>query len=87
MATFWNIPPTISSRYLNLDKSFDTCSSYDKRLLIGDFNTEISKPRIDSFVYEHELQDLVKEKTCFKSAYNPICIDFLCRLINYFGNS
>ena len=44
----------------NLDKAFDTYCSYEKRLFIGDFNTEISEPRIDSFVYEYELHNLVK---------------------------
>ena len=34
----------------NVDKAFDTCSSMKKHLLIGDFNTETSKPRIDSFM-------------------------------------
>ena len=33
----------------NLDKAFDFYSSYEKRLLIGDFNTKTSEPRIDSF--------------------------------------
>ena len=44
----------------NLDKAFDTYSSYEKHLLIGDFNTETSEPRIDSFIFEHDLQNLVK---------------------------
>ena len=48
-----------------------------KRLLIGDFNTETSESRIDSFIYEHDLQNLVKEKTCFKSVENPSCIDLI----------
>ena len=61
----------------NLDKTFDTYSNYEKRLLTGDFNTEISEPRIDSFVYEHELHNLVKEKTCFKSVHKPSCIDVI----------
>ena len=39
----------------NLDKVFDTYSCYERCLLIGDFNRETSEPRIDSFVYEHEL--------------------------------
>ena len=38
----------------NLDKAFDTYSSYKKPLLIGDFNTDMIEPRLDSFVYEHE---------------------------------
>ena len=69
MATFWNIPPTIPSRFSyfdNLDKRFDTYSSYEKLLLMEDFNTEKSGSRIDSFIYEHELHNLVKEKTSFK---------------------
>ena len=61
----------------NLDKAFETYSSYEKQLLIGDFNTEISEPRIDSFIYEHDLHNLVKEKTCFKSVENPSCIDLI----------
>ena len=61
----------------NLDKAFDTYSTYKKLLLIGGFNTETSEPRIDSFVYEHELHNLMKEKTCFKSVHNPSCIDLI----------
>ena len=48
-----------------------------KFLLVGDFNTEISKQRIESFLYMHELCNLVKEKTCFKNMQNPSCIDLL----------
>ena len=69
MATFWNIPPTIPSRFSyfdNLDKRFDTYSSYEKLLLMEDFNTATSASRIDSFIYEYELHNLVKEKTSFK---------------------
>ena len=32
---------------------------------------------MDSFIYEHELQNLVKGKTCFKSVHNPSCIDLI----------
>ena len=72
-------PPSEADIYYfdNLDKAFDTYSSYEKRLLIADFNTETSEPRIDSFIYEHDLQNLVKEKTCFKSVENPSCIDLI----------
>ena len=61
----------------NLGKAFDTYSSFEKLLIIVDFNTETSGPPIDSFVYEHELHNLVKEKTCFKSVFNPSCIDLI----------
>lgn len=61
----------------NLDKALGTYSSYEKPLLIGDLNTEISEPHIDSFVYEHELHNLVKKKTCFKSVENPSYIELI----------
>ena len=72
-------PPSQADSYYfdNLDKAFDTYSSYERRLLMGDFDAETSEPRIDTFVYEHELQSLVKEKTCFKSVHNPNCIDLI----------
>ena len=79
---FGTYPPTIPSRYLffdNLDKTIYTYSSYEKRLLIWDFNTETFEPRIDSFIYEHDLHNLVKEKTCFKSVENPSCIDLILK--------
>ena len=61
----------------NLDKAFDTLSSYEKLLPIGDFNTETSEPCIDSFVFEHELHNLGKERSCFKSVKSPPCIDLI----------
>ena len=36
-----------------------------------------SEPRIDCFVYEHELHNLAKERTCFKSVQKPSCIDLI----------
>ena len=49
-------------------------SYYDKILLTGDFNAEIHDDYLQSFLYQHELKSLVKEKTCFKSISNPSCI-------------
>ena len=46
-------------------------------MLVGNFNTEISKRRIESLLYMHELCNLVKEKTCFKNMQNPKCKDLL----------
>ena len=66
-------PPSQADIYYfdNLDKAFDTYSSYEKRLLIGDYNAEIHEPRIDSFVYEHELHNLVNDETCLMSVHSP----------------
>ena len=44
---------------------------------MGDFNTKISDQPIQSFLYMHELCNLVKEKTCFKNKQNPSFIDLL----------
>ena len=61
----------------NLDKIIETYSSYEESLLIGDFNKEISEACIDSFIYQHKLHNLVKEKTSFKNVYNTNCTDLL----------
>ena len=61
----------------NIDKALDTCSKYDKVLLVGDFNTKISEQGIESFLCMDELCNLVKEKTCFKNMQNTSCIDLL----------
>ena len=50
-------------------------SHYEKVLLVGDFNAEISEVCLDSSPYQHELKNLVKEKTYFKNVSNPSSID------------
>ena len=52
-------------------------SNYRKILFFGDFNTEITEHYIGSVFYEHELSNLVKEKSCFKNMQYPSCIDLL----------
>ena len=61
----------------NLDKIIETYSNYEESLLIGDFSKEISEACIYSFIYQHKLHNLVKEKTCFKNVYNTSCTDLL----------
>ena len=69
-------PPTQSDSYYfnNLVKALDLFSHYDKKLLFGDFNTEVSEV-LSIFLYQHDLENLVKDKTCFKNANNPSTID------------
>ena len=66
-------PPSQNDLYFfdNLDKALDIYSCYEKVLLIGDFNAEVNEPLVDSFLYEHDLDNLVKEKTGFKNIDNP----------------
>ena len=69
-------PPTQSDSYYfnNLDKALDLHSHYDKKLLVGDFNTEVSNV-LTIFLYQHDLENYVKDKTWFKNANNPSTID------------
>ena len=41
------------------DKAIDVYSHYEKILLVGDFNGEISEFCLDYLLYQHELKDLV----------------------------
>ena len=72
-------PPSQNYEYcLNcLDKALDIYSNYEKVLLVGDFSTEITEYYIESFLCEHELNNLVKEKSCLKNMQNPCCIDLV----------
>ena len=74
----YHLPSQNDEYYCNyLDKALDTYSNYEKVLLVGDFNTERTEHYIESFLYEHELSNLVKEKTCFKNMQNPTCTELL----------
>ena len=70
-------PPSQSDSYFleHLDKALDIYGNYEKVLLTGDFNSEITEPCMDSFLYQHGVTSLVKAKTCFKSITNPTCIE------------
>ena len=62
--------------------------SYNKLLLIGDFNAKEKEPCMGGFIYLHNLKNLVKHKTCFKSTENPSRIDlFFTNCANSFQNT
>ena len=46
-------------------------------MLVGDFNAEESEPCLSQFLFEYSAKNVVKEKTGFKNALNPSCIDLL----------
>ena len=48
---------------------------YDKFLLADDFNAEDLEPCFESFLYQYDTRNLVKDKTCFKNPSNPSCVD------------
>ena len=68
--------------------ALDVYSNYDKFLLAGDFNTEETNDILEDFLFEHNVKNLVKEATCFKSIENPSCIDlFLTNSPQSFQNT
>ena len=72
-------PPSQPDQYYfdNLDKSLDTYSNYEKKLLVGDFNAQTTDQYLSSFLYQHELSIIVKESMCFKNVSNPSSINLI----------
>ena len=69
-------PPSQCSKsyYSKISKMIDNYSnSYDNLLLCGDFNEEITAVNTRSFLETHNLKNLVKDYTCYKS--HTSCID------------
>ena len=51
--------------------------NYDNLLLIGDYNSETKEEHMKDFCDTYDLQNLIKEPTCFKSVENPTTIDLI----------
>ena len=51
--------------------------NYDNLLLIGDYNSETKEEHMKDFCDTYDLQNLIKEPTCFKSVENPTTIDYI----------
>ena len=66
-------PPSeiVSYYFSNLDNALDLYSHYEKKLLVGDFKTKVSN-FLSTFLYKHDLENLVKDKTCIKNANNHL---------------
>ena len=57
-------------------------------VLAGDFNAEEKEILLNNFMDLYDLQNLVKENTCFKSVENPSCVDlFLTNCSNSFQST
>ena len=66
----------ISSHLSIVGRSLDSyISSYDQFLVIGDINSEIGEMAMSEFCETHNLQNLVKDPTCYKNPSKPTCID------------
>ena len=82
-------PPAQSDEYFfdNMTKILDKYNSYEKVLLVGDFNAQENEPCLRNFLCENNLKNIVKQPTCFKNVENPSTIDlFLTNFANsYFS--
>ena len=68
----------ISSNRSIVRTSLDSfMSSYDNFLVTGDLNSEISETVMSEFCKTYNLQNLVKDPTCYKNPSKPTCIDLI----------
>ena len=68
----------IGSHLDAVSKTLDLHSStYDKIILLGDFNTEIDEQHMQSFCDNYSLKSLIRQPTCYKNFGKPTCIDLI----------
>ena len=62
--------------------------TYEKFLLLGDFNAENIESILSEFLEQYEAKNIMKNKTCFKNPDRPTCIDlFLTNSPHIFQNT
>ena len=62
--------------------------NYDNILMLGDFNSSQAETSMKVFCETYNLENLIKDPTCFKNARNPTSIDLmLTNRKNNFCNS
>ena len=71
-----------------LDEALDCYGSYDRVFLIEDFNSEDHEICMRLFLYQHNLENIVEEGTCFKNSSKSSTSDlFLMNNSSYFQNT
>ena len=60
------------STYLDLHST-----TYEKILILGDFNVGIEEQHMKTFCDNYNLTSLIKQPTCYKNPNNPTCIDLI----------
>ena len=69
-----NINHFLEKVSLEVDKLL---SKYDNLLMLGDWNSAITEECMSQFCDMYDLENLIKEPTCFKSNGNPSSIDVI----------
>ena len=59
-------------------------SNYERILLMGDFNSKMSKASMNSFCNLYNLKYLIQEPTCYKNPQRPSCIDLFLSNCEYY---
>ena len=52
-------------------------TTYEKFLILGDFNVGIEEQHMKAFCDNYNLTSLIKQPTCYKNPNNPTCIDLI----------
>ena len=60
------------STYLDLHST-----TYEKKLILGDFNVGIEEQHVKAFGDNYNLTSLIKQLKCYKIPNNPTCIDLI----------
>ena len=83
------LPPSQNDQYYfeALDKALDCYSSYDRIVLTGDFNSKEQETCMETFLYQHNLKNIVIESICFKNSSKPTIDLFLTNNSSYFQNT
>ena len=62
----------------NVSKSLDkTMANYDNILILGDLNSTLSDAPMKNFCELYNLENLIKEPTCYKNPDNPSSNDVI----------
>ena len=70
-------PPQNSGYFVEeISKLIDKCSRYENVIVFGDFNLEPGGKALSSIIQDHDLYNMIKKPTCFKSS-NGRCIDLI----------
>ena len=62
----------------NVGKELDKyLTNYENLLMLGDWNSSVTEKAMTEFCEMYNLENLIREPTCYKSAENPSSIDIM----------
>ena len=56
-------------------------STYEKILILGDFNVEADDQNMKTFCDSYSLTSLMKQPTCYKNPSHPKCVDLILTIV------